>query len=119
VSGKARVKLRHLPIVEKSATGIRGLDEITQGGLPQGRPTLLCGSAGCGKTLFGMTSLYNGAVEYDEFGVFLAFEELPEDLIKNVGSLDYEIEKLIAEKKLAIDHVKEPRTKGATEKWSV
>jgi circadian clock protein KaiC len=86
--------------VEKSATGIRGLDEITQGGLLQGQPTLLCGSAGCGKTLFGMTFLCNGAVEYDEPGVFLAFEELPEDLIKNVGSLDYEVEKLIPRKSL-------------------
>jgi circadian clock protein KaiC len=71
-----------LPTISKSATGIRGLDEVTQGGLPQGRPTLLCGSAGCGKTLFGMTFLYNGVVEYDEPGVFLAFEEQPEDLIK-------------------------------------
>jgi circadian clock protein KaiC len=61
MSGKARVKVRDLSTVDKSATGIRGLDELTQGGLPQGRPTLLCGSAGCGKTLFGMTFLYNGA----------------------------------------------------------
>jgi len=97
----------------KSATGIRGLDEVTQGGLPQGRPTLLCGSAGCGKTLFGMTFLYNGVVEYDEPGVFLAFEERPEDLIKNVGSLNYDIERLIEEKKIAIDHVELERTKIA------
>ena len=77
----------------------------------RGRPTLLCGSAGCGKTLFAMTFLYNGVVEYNEPGVFLAFEEQPEDLIKNVGSLNYDIEKLIAEKKLAIDHVEIERTK--------
>ena len=93
MAGKERVKTVDLPSIGKSATGIRGLDEITQGGLPQGRPTLLCGSAGCGKTLFGMTFLYKGAVEYDEPGVFLAFEEHPEDLIKNVGSLNYDIEK--------------------------
>jgi circadian clock protein KaiC len=99
--------------VSKSATGIRGLDEVTQGGLPQGRPTLLCGSAGCGKTLFAMTFLYNGVVEYDEPGVFLAFEEQPGELIKNVGSLNYDIEKLIAEKKLAIDHVEIERNKIA------
>ena len=99
--------------VSKSATGIRGLDEVTGGGLPQGRPTLLCGSAGCGKTLFAMTFLYNGAVEYDEPGVFLAFEEQPEELIKNVGSLNYDIEKLIAEKKIAIDHVEIERSKIA------
>jgi circadian clock protein KaiC len=113
MAGKERVKTVDLPSIGKSATGIRGLDEITQGGLPQGRPTLLCGSAGCGKTLFGMTFLYKGAVEYDEPGVFLAFEEHPEDLIKNVGSLNYDIEKLIAEKKLAIDHVEIERSKIA------
>ena len=76
-----------LPAIGKSPTGISGLDEVTHGGLPEGRPTLLCGSAGCGKTLFSMTFLYNGAVLYDEPGVFIAFEERAEDLIKNVGSL--------------------------------
>jgi len=94
-----------LPAVEKSPTGIAGLDEVTYGGLPKGRPTLLCGFAGCGKTIFGMTFLYNGAVDYDEPGVFIAFEERPEELIKNVGSLNYDIQKLITEKKLAVDHV--------------
>jgi len=94
-----------LPAVEKSPTGIIGLDEVTYGGLPKGRPTLLCGFAGCGKTIFGMTFLYNGAVDYGEPGVFIAFEERPEDLIKNVGSLNYDIQRLIAEKKLAVDHI--------------
>ena len=108
---KARAKPGPLPTIGKAPTGIRGLDDVTQGGLPQGRPTLLCGSAGCGKTLFGMTFLYNGAVEYNEPGVFVAFEEQPEELIKNVGSLNYDIEKLVAEKKLAIDHVEIERTK--------
>jgi circadian clock protein KaiC len=102
-----------LPSIGKSPTGIRGLDEVTQGGLPQGRPTLLCGSAGCGKTLLAMTFLYNGAVDYHEPGVFLAFEERPEDLIKNVGSLNFDMENLIAEKKLAIDHVEIERAKIA------
>ena len=111
MAGLARTKSGHLPTIGKSATGIGGLDEVTQGGLPQGRPTLLCGSAGCGKTLFAMTFLYNGAVQYNEPGVFLAFEERPEDLIKNVGSLNFDVEKLIAEKKLAIDHVEIERTK--------
>jgi circadian clock protein KaiC len=110
---KARAKPGGLPSVGKSPTGIRGLDDVTQGGLPQGRPTLLCGSAGCGKTLFGMSFLYNGAVQYDEPGVFVAFEERPEDLIENVGSLNYDIDKLIAEKKIAIDHVEIERTKIA------
>jgi circadian clock protein KaiC len=110
---KARAASHDLPVIGKSRTGIDGLDEVTYGGLPKGRPTLLCGSAGCGKTLFGMTFLYNGAVEYGEPGVFLAFEERPEDLIKNVGSLNYDIERLISEKKLAIDHVEIERTKIA------
>jgi len=96
---------RGIPVIEKSPTGIAGLDEITYGGLPKGRPTLLCGSAGCGKTLFSMTFLYNGAIQYDEPGVFIAFEERPEELIKNVGSLRYDVQKLIDEKKLAIDYV--------------
>jgi circadian clock protein KaiC len=113
MAGRARAKSGNLPMVGKSPTGIHGLDEVTQGGLPQGRPTLLCGSAGCGKTLFAMTFLYNGIVEYNEPGVFLAFEEQPQDLIKNVGSLKYDIERLIAEKKLAIDHVEIERTKIA------
>ena len=110
---KARPGSGELPGIGKSRTGIGGLDEVTYGGLPKGRPTLLCGSAGCGKTLFGMTFLYNGAVEYAEPGVFLAFEERPEDLIKNVGSLNYDIERLITEKKLAIDHVDIERSKIA------
>jgi circadian clock protein KaiC len=110
---KARAASHELPVIGKSRTGIGGLDEVTYGGLPKGRPTLLCGSAGCGKTLFGMTFLYNGVVEYGEPGVFLAFEERPEDLIKNVGSLNYDVEKLISEKKLAIDHVQIERTKIA------
>jgi circadian clock protein KaiC len=113
---KADTKTRtvsELPAIGKSRTGIGGLDEVTHGGLPTGRPTLLCGSAGCGKTLFAMTFLYNGAVEYNEPGVFLAFEEQPEDLIKNVSSLNYDIEKLISQKKLAIDHVEIERSKIA------
>jgi len=110
---KVRAKPGDLPSIGKSPTGIRGLDEVTRGGLPQGRPTLLCGSAGCGKTLLAMTFLYNGAVDYNEPGVFLAFEEQSEDLIKNVGSLNFDIEKLIVEKKLAIDHVEIERAKIA------
>ena len=110
---KARSDRRELPVIDKSRTGIDGLDEVTNGGLPRGRPTLLCGSAGCGKTLVAMTFLYNGAVEYNEPGVFLAFEEQSDDLIKNVGSLKYDIDKLISEKKIAIDHVEIERTKIA------
>jgi circadian clock protein KaiC len=100
-----RSRSRDLPAIAKSPTGIDGLDEITFGGLPQGRTALLCGSAGCGKTLFAMTFLYNGVVRYNEPGVFIAFEEQPEDLMKNVGSLNYDVQRLIADKKLAIDHI--------------
>ena len=64
--------------IVKSPTGIQGLDEITQGGLPQGRPTLICGSAGCGKTLLAMEFLVRGATRFDEPGVFMAFEETAE-----------------------------------------
>ncbi len=102
---KARARSREPTPIAKSPTGIAGLDEVTFGGLPAGRPTLLCGSAGCGKTLFGMTFLYSGAVEFNEPGVFMAFEENPKDLIQNVRSLNYDIEKLIADKMLVIDHV--------------
>jgi len=96
---------RRLAGIEKSPTGISGFDEVTDGGVPKGRPSLLCGAAGCGKTLFGMTFLYKGAVEFHEPGVFITFEEQPEDLVKNVGSLNYDLEALIAENKLAVDHV--------------
>lgn len=94
-----------LPGLAKSPTGITGLDEVTYGGLPRGRPTLLCGSAGCGKTLLALTYLYNGVTKYQEPGVFMAFEEPSEDLINNVGSLNYDLDKVIAEKRLVIDHV--------------
>jgi circadian clock protein KaiC len=107
---KADVKASELPKIAKAPTGIDGLDQITHGGLPQGRPTLLCGTAGCGKTLFSMTFLYNGVVDYNEPGVFIAFEEHPNDLIQNVGSLNYDLQRLIAEKKLAVDHIHIDRT---------
>ena len=84
----------------KSPTGIRGLDEITFGGLPRGRPTLVCGRAGCGKTLFSVEFLVHGAMLYDEPGVFVAFEETEEDLTKNVASLGYDLSELYRRKKL-------------------
>lgn len=103
---KAGARARELPVLAKAPTGIQGLDEVTYGGLPTGRPTLLCGAAGCGKTLFAMTFLYNGATRYGEPGVFVAFEEQPDELIKNVSSLNYDIQNLIAQKKLVLDYVK-------------
>jgi circadian clock protein KaiC len=89
----------------KTPTGIEGLDEITFGGLPKGRPTLICGSAGCGKTLLSMEFLVHGATHYDEPGVFMAFEETEEDLRKNVASLGYDLEDLSNRKKLVVDYV--------------
>jgi circadian clock protein KaiC len=90
----------------KTPTGISGLDELTLGGLPTGRPTLLCGAAGCGKTLFAMTFLVNGALQFGEHGVFMSFEERAADLSANVASLGYDVENLVAAKKIAIDHVR-------------
>jgi circadian clock protein KaiC len=81
------------------------LDEITGGGLPKGRPTLVCGSAGCGKTLLAMEFLVRGAVEFDEPGVFMAFEETAKDLTQNVASLGFDLDRLIAEKKMVLDFV--------------
>src|SRR5262249_12974100 len=93
------------PSLPKSPTGIQGLDEITGGGLPQGRPTLACGSVGCGKALFAMELLVRGAQDYAEPGVFMAFEETAEELAKNVRSLGFDLDSLIAQQKLAVDYV--------------
>ncbi|HET9796286.1 MAG TPA: circadian clock protein KaiC [Thermoanaerobaculia bacterium] len=89
----------------KTPTGIPGLDAITGGGLPRGRPTLVCGSAGCGKTLFAMEFLVRGAMEFGEPGVFLAFEETPDELAQNVRSLGFDVKSLERRKKLLIDCV--------------
>jgi circadian clock protein KaiC len=89
----------------KAPSGISGLDEITLGGLPRGRPTLVCGAAGCGKTLLAMEFLLRGAEQYGETGVFMAFEETEHDLAQNVRSLGFDLDKLIADKKIAVDHV--------------
>lgn len=89
----------------KAATGIQGLDEITGGGLPRGRPTLVCGSAGCGKTLLAMEFLVRGAAELSEPGVFMAFEETAEELTQNVRSLGFDLEELADQNKLLVDYV--------------
>ena len=91
--------------LEKCPSGISGLDDITKGGLPKGRPTLICGSPGCGKTLFGMEFLVKGATKYGEPGVFMAFEETAEDLTKNVRSLGFDLDALVEQNKLAVDYV--------------
>jgi circadian clock protein KaiC len=96
--------------LRKTPTGISGLDEITNGGFPKGRPILICGSAGCGKTLFAAQFLIKGITDYNEPGVFMSFEESAKDLEQNFKSLGFDFEKLQAQKKLRIDHVRIERS---------
>ncbi len=96
--------------LDKCPTGIEGLDTITGGGLPRGRPTLVCGTAGCGKTLLGIEFLVHGATAYDEPGVLVSFEERAEDLVSNVASLGFDLQKLQDQKKLAVDFVRVERS---------
>jgi circadian clock protein KaiC len=97
-------------MLAKCPTGIQGLDKITYGGLPQGRPTLVCGKAGCGKTLLAMEFLVRGAVQYDEPGFFMSFEETAAELAENVASFGWDVKALIAQKKLAIAYVQIDRS---------
>src|ERR1017187_3994089 len=90
----------------KTPTGIDGLDEVTGGGLPKGRTTLVCGSAGCGKTLLSVEFLVHGAVRYGEPGVCIEFEEAEEKLTANVRSLGFDLHDLAKRKKLLVDHVR-------------
>ncbi len=92
-------------ILLKSPTSIQGFDEITGGGLPKGRPTLVCGGAGCGKTLFAMEFLVRGATLFNEHGVFVSFEETSEELTANVASLGFDLETLVAQKKIWLEHI--------------
>ncbi len=97
------------PALPKALTGIAGLDQITFGGLPAGRPTLICGGPGCGKTLLATSFLVNGA-SFGEHGVFMSFEESSDDLIQNVASLGFDLAGLVAEKKIAMDFVRVERS---------
>ena len=97
------------PSIAKVATGIDGFDEITGGGLPQGRPTLVCGGPGCGKTLFALQFLVHGAGR-GENGVFVTFEETEEDLLKNAASLGYDVPGLIERKRLALEYIRVERS---------
>jgi circadian clock protein KaiC len=101
---------RPLKSLPKSPTGIVGLDEITGGGLPKGRPTLIAGAAGCGKTLLAIEFLANGAIQYNEPAVFVAFDENTEELAQNVAPLGIDLKDLIKRKKLIIDYVRIERT---------
>src|SRR5574339_253701 len=94
---------RSLP---KAPTGIHGLDEITGGGLPKGRPTLICGGPGCGKTLMAAEFLIRGALEFKEPGAFITFEETGEELAQNVASLGFDLEQLVEDKKIALDYAR-------------
>src|SRR5262245_52829628 len=101
-----RPQARALP---KAASGIHGLDEITGGGLPKGRPTLVCGGPGCGKTLLAAEFLIRGAVDHGEPGAFISFEESGEELAQNVRSLGFDLDALVEEKKIALDYVRVER----------
>ena len=96
---------RPSPRLPKCPTGIQGLDEITGGGLPRGRPTLVCGGAGCGKTLLAAEFLVRGAAQFDEPGVLMAFEETEKELKANVASLGFDLEGLVRRKKIVVDYV--------------
>jgi circadian clock protein KaiC len=91
--------------LRKAPTGIKGLDDITYGGLPQGRPTIVCGGPGCGKTMLAVEFLVHGAQDYGEPGVLMAFEETPDEMAKNVASLGFDLKKLVSRKKLFLDYV--------------
>ena len=99
-----------LPTLPKSPTGITGLVEITGGGLPRGRPTLVCGAAGCGKTLLALEFLVRGATQFGEPGVFMMFEEKAQELTDNVRSPGFDLDKLVARKKIVLDHVRIERS---------
>ncbi len=97
---------RDFPQLKKAATGITGFDEITSGGLPAGRPTIVCGGPGCGKTMFAMEFLVRGATEFGEPGVLMTFEETSEEMSRNVESLGFGLKGLVARKKLFLDYVR-------------
>ena len=95
----------HSSSLPKAPTGIKGLDEISGGGLPRGRTTIVCGGPGCGKTMLGMEFLIRGAQEFNESGVLVAFEETPQEMERNVASLGFDLKSLVARKMLFLDYV--------------
>ncbi|PJA27997.1 MAG: KaiC 1 [Zetaproteobacteria bacterium CG_4_9_14_3_um_filter_54_145] len=105
VKPKQHAKTNQSAGLQKSPTGITGLDQITGGGLPRGRPTLICGGAGCGKTLLAMEFLVHGATRFNEPGVFMSFEETARDLTQNVASLGFDLNDLVAHKQIVLDFV--------------
>src|ERR1700688_5089932 len=103
---KTAAASRAFPQLKKSPSGIAGFDEITGGGLPTGRPTIVCGGPGCGKTMFGLEFLVRGATEYNEPGVLMTFEETSGEMAKNVASLGFDLKALAARKKLVLEYVR-------------
>lgn len=97
-------------IFPKTPTGVEGLDEITEGGFPKGRPTLICGGAGCGKTLMSVQFIVKGITDFNEPGVFMTFEETAKDLALNVMSLGFDMDELVKENMLIVDHVRVERS---------
>src|SRR4051794_815761 len=93
-------------VLRKVLTGVSGLDEVTGGGLPLGRPTLVCGPAGCGKTLLAMEFLVRGITEFGEPGVFVSFEESVDELVENVASMGFDLQKLQDEGRLVMDQIR-------------
>jgi circadian clock protein KaiC len=91
---KTKISDAKLTPLRKAPSGIQGLDEITHGGLPRGRTTIVCGGPGCGKTMLGIEFLVRGALEFNEPGVIMAFEETPQDMARNVASLGFDIQDL-------------------------
>ena len=96
--------------LKKSLTGINGFDEITEGGLPKNRPTIICGNTGCGKTVMSMEFLVKGATKYNEPGVFMSFEETDEELASNMESLHFNLGSLIKQKKIYIEYLEVDKT---------
>jgi circadian clock protein KaiC len=107
---KQKKENKTLPPLQKTPTGISGLDELTGGGLPTGRPTLICGEAGSGKTMMSIEFIVRGAMQFDEPGVIMTFEERASELAVNVASLGFDLEKLQADKKIKVDYVHVSRT---------
>jgi circadian clock protein KaiC len=110
LSRGGNIALQSLP---KAATGIQGLDEVTGGGLPRGRPTLVCGGPGCGKTMLAVEFLVRGAQQFEERGVFISLEETADDLAQNVASMGFDLKRLVARRQLLIDHIRVDRSEIA------
>ena len=98
-------KALHHNQTRKCPTGIKGFDLITEGGLPKNRATLICGSAGSGKTLLGIDFLINGALHYNEPGIFMSFEETEDELYEDVASLNLDLRGLVSQKRILLEHV--------------